>query len=77
MNYEVFNINLYQFCLIENCFSDELVNDFNFSSKVDGLYTLNDGRTFESASLEGHIKNNIGNYGNIKCNSLIEKKMMN
>ena len=61
-------------CLIKKCFSDELVNDFNFSSKVDGLYTLNDGRTFESASLEGHIKNNIGNYGNIKCNSLIEKK---
>ena len=24
--------------------------------------------------MKGHIKNNIGNYGNINCNSLIEKK---
>ena len=29
---------------------------------------------FEASSLEGHIKNNVGNYGTIKCNSLIETK---
>tara|TARA_Y100001970_G_scaffold260419_1_gene342484 strand:+ start:419 stop:856 length:438 start_codon:yes stop_codon:yes gene_type:complete len=59
--------------MIGKSFSDQLVNEFNFSATIDGLYKLEDGRTFESSSLKGHIKNNIGNYGNIKCNSLIEK----
>ena len=64
------------FYIFKQCHSSELINDFNFSASIDGLYKLDDGRTFESSSLKGHIKNNIGNYGNIKCNSLIEKKMM-
>ena len=55
-------------------FAGQLVNEFNFSSSNDGIYKLNDGRVFEAASLQGHIKNNLGNYGKIKCNSLIETK---
>ena len=62
------------FYIFKQCFSSELINEFNFSASIDGLYKLEDGRTFESSSLKGHIKNNIGNYGNINCNSLIEKK---
>ena len=55
-------------------FTGQLVNEFNFSSSNDGIYKLDDGRVFEAASLQGHIKNNLGNYGKIKCNSLIETK---
>ena len=62
------------YLIVGKSFSDQLINEFNFSATIDGLYQLEDGRTFESSSLKGHIKNNIGNYGNIKCNSLIEKK---
>lgn len=65
---------LLSFYIFNHCFSSELINEFNFSASIDGLYKLEDGRTFESSSLKGHIKNNIGNYGNINCNSLIEKK---
>ena len=53
-------------------FSGQLINEYNFSSSTDGLYKLEDGRVFEASSLAGHIKNNVGNYGTIKCNSLIE-----
>ena len=52
--------------------SAELVNEYNFASVTDGIYKLEDGRKFEASSLNGHIKNNLGNYGNIRCNSLIE-----
>ena len=62
------------FLNLSDLFSDELINEFNFSSKTNGLYHLNDGRKFEALKLEGHIKNNIGNFGNINCNSLIETK---
>ena len=65
----------FSYLIIGKLFSDQLINEFNFSATIDGLYQLEDGRTFESSSLKGHIKNNIGNYGNIKCNSLIEKKI--
>ena len=58
----------------KSLFSDELINEFSFSSKTDGLYKLNDGRKYVAASLQGHTKNNIGNYGIIRCNSLIETK---
>ena len=57
--------------------SDELINEFNFSAAIDGIYILEDGRKFEALSHEGHIKNNIGNYGIIKCNSLTETKKEN
>ena len=62
------------FMIISKVFSGQLVNEYNFSSSMDGLYKLDDGRVFEASSLEGHIKNNLGNYGKIKCNSLIETK---
>ena len=62
------------FLIIGKAFSGQLVNEYNFSSSTDGLYKLEDGRVFEAASLAGHIKNNLGNYGTIKCNSLIETK---
>ena len=62
------------FLIISRVISGQLVNEFNFSASTDGLYQLKDGRVFEAASLEGHIKNNLGNYGKIKCNSLIETK---
>jgi len=65
---------IFNFFITSKTFSDQLINEFNFSASTDGLYELEDGRSFESSSLKGHIKNNIGNYGNIKCNSLIEKK---
>ena len=54
--------------------ASQLINEFNFSASNDGLYKLKDGRIFEASSLDGHLKNNIGNYGKIKCNSLIETK---
>ena len=53
---------------------DELINEFNFSSTINGIYNLSDGRKFEALGHKGHIKNNIGNYGIIECNSLTEKK---
>ncbi len=62
------------FLFINKVFSYELINEFNFSSITDGVYKLQDGRKFEASSLNGHIKNNLGNYGNIQCNSLIETK---
>ena len=52
---------LLSFYIFSHCFSSELINEFNFSASIDGLYKLEDGRTFESSSLKGHIKNNIGN----------------
>ena len=51
------------YLIVGKCFSDQLINEFNFSATIDGLYQLEDGRTFESSSLKGHIKNNIGNKG--------------
>ena len=65
------------YLIIAKSFSEQLINEFNFSANIDGLYQLEDGRTFESSSLKGHFKNSIGNYGNIRCNSLIEKKKIN
>tara|TARA_A100000164_G_C21408153_1_gene540858 strand:- start:3 stop:482 length:480 start_codon:yes stop_codon:yes gene_type:complete len=62
------------FLIIGKVFSGQLINEFNFSSATDGLYKLEDGRVFEASSLAGHIKNNLGNYGKLKCNSLIETK---
>lgn len=66
-------ISIY-FLLINNVYSNELINEFNFSATNDGIYNLQDNRKFEASSLKGHIKNNLGNYGNIRCNSLIETK---
>ena len=68
------SIFLSLFFIIGKVFSGQLVNEYNFSSSTDGLYELYDGRVFEASSLAGHIKNNLGNYGKIKCNSLIETK---
>ena len=62
------------FIISNELFSNDLINEFNFSSSLDGLYTLNDGRKFEATTLSGHIKNNLGYYGIIKCSSLIETK---
>ena len=62
------------FLIMGKVFSGQLINEYNFSSVTDGSYNLEDGRVFEATSLAGHIKNNIGNYGSIKCNSLIETK---
>ena len=67
-------IFLSSFFIIGKLFSGQLINEYNFSSSTNGLYKLEDGRVFEASSLEGHIKNNLGNYGNIRCNSLIETK---
>ena len=67
-------LTILSFINLSNLFSDELINEFNFSAKTNGLYNLNDGRKFEALKLDGHIKNNIGNFGNINCNSLIETK---
>ena len=52
-------------------FSDELVNEFNFSATIDGLYKLEDGRIFESSTLKGHIKSSM-NDGN-KVWSVLER----
>ena len=71
MKYKIF---LLTFLILSKIEASQLVNEFNFSSSTDGLYKLEDGRVFEASSLEGHIKNNLGNYGKIKCNSLIETK---
>ena len=65
-------IILFFFLLIGKVVSNDLINEFNFFSTTDGVYKLQDGRKFEASSLNGHFKNNLGNYGNIKCNSLIE-----
>lgn len=62
----------YLYLIINKSIAGQLINEFNFSSTSDGLYKLNDGRVFEASSLDGHIKNNLGNYGKINCNSLIE-----
>lgn len=67
-------IFLILFLIKGKAFSGQLVNEYSFSSSTDGLYKLYDGRVFEASSLEGHIKNNLGNYGKIRCNSLIETK---
>ena len=62
------------FLIINTVSAGQLINEFNFSASTDGLYKLKDGRVFEASSLDGHLKNNIGSYGKIKCNSLIETK---
>ena len=62
------------FLIINTVSAGQLINEFNFSASTDGLYKLKDGREFEASSLDGHLKNNIGSYGKIKCNSLIETK---
>lgn len=65
-------ICLLSFFLCIRLIASELVNEYNFAAVTDGIYKLEDGRKFEASSLSGHIKNNLGNYGNIRCNSLIE-----
>ena len=62
------------FLIINTVSAGQLINEFNFSASTDGLYKLKDGRVFEALSLDGHLKNNVGSYGKIKCNSLIETK---
>ena len=62
------------FMIINTVSAGQLINEFNFSASTDGLYKLKDGRVFEASSLDGHLKNNVGSYGKIKCNSLIETK---
>ena len=54
--------------------ASQLINEFNFSASNDGLYKLKDGRIFEASSLDGHLKNNIGNYGKINFISLFMPK---
>ena len=63
---------LFFFLIINTVSAGQLINEFNFSASTDGLYKLKDGRVFEASSLDGHLKNNIGSYGKIKCNSLID-----
>ena len=62
------------FMSINTAPAGQLINEFNFSASTDGLYTLKDGRVFEASSLDGHLKNNVGSYGKINGNSLIETK---
>ena len=57
----------FRICLISDSTCWQLINEINFSAFNDGLYILKDGREFKVTTLEGHLKNNIGGYGKIKC----------